>query len=194
MALDAARRITEAEGLRALRGRQVARDIGYTIGTLYNLFEDFDDLVVRMNAETLDELFETCAAAPISGDAETDLAALAQRYLQFTRTHPKLWSAIFEYQPPAGQRFPDWYSEKVVRLILLEQRALAPIFPKGHEAEAQHHAQVLWTSLFGMAAVESAGRLPKGVTADSLVRSLIEIYIAGLGRAKPNGNTGKARP
>lgn len=39
------------------------REVGYTIGTFYQLFERFDDLVVELNGRTLDELYEICSAA-----------------------------------------------------------------------------------------------------------------------------------
>lgn len=180
LALDAARRITEAEGLRGLRARQIVREIGYTIGTLYNLFEDLDDLIVHMNGETLDALYEACAPAPTGHEPEENLRVLAARYLRYTRAHPKLWNAIFEHKLPEGRASPDWYLEKIAKLRKLEQDALAPLFPDGQDTELQHHALVLWTSLFGMASVETAGRLREGETADTLVGSLIEIYLSGL--------------
>lgn len=187
LALDAARRITEREGLRGLRARQIARDIGYTIGTLYNLFEDLDDLILHMNGETLDALYATCSRAPGGKDTVADLSALASRYLQYTRDHPKLWNAVFQHKLPVGQKTPDWYEEKVARLLLLEQTALTSVFPDGQDEQLEHHARVLWTSLFGMASVESSGGLPDDETADSLVLSLIEIYVKGL-RDKASGD------
>ncbi len=183
MALDAAHSITAREGLRGLRARQIARDIGYTIGTLYNLFEDLDDLILHMNGETLDALYAVCAEVRLKGEPVEDLEALAERYLDFTHGHPQQWSAVFEHKLPHGRVLPEWYSEKVARLMALEAQALAPLFPNGDPEEIEHHARVLWTSLFGMALVESAGRLPEGETARSLVRSLIETYVAGLNGA-----------
>ena len=56
MALDAARAIIESDGLRALSTRRLAKAIGYTPGTLYQLFEDLDDLIIEVNVETLDAL------------------------------------------------------------------------------------------------------------------------------------------
>ena len=180
LALDAARDITEREGLRGLRARQIVRDIGYTIGTLYNLFDDLDDLVVQMNGETLDALHAACADVAMDGEPEDNLRALASRYLAFTRAHPKLWNAIFEHKLPNGRQLPVWFAEKVDRLLQLEEAALATLFGQGDKDICQHHARVLWTSLFGMASVESADRLPQGVTAEQLVATLIEVYVAGL--------------
>ena len=39
LALESARVIAEIEGLRGLAARRIARDIGYTVGTIYNLFD-----------------------------------------------------------------------------------------------------------------------------------------------------------
>ena len=183
MVLDAAHSITAREGLRGLRARQIARDVGYTIGTLYNLFEDLDDLILHMNGETLDALYAVCAEVQLKGEPVHDLEALADRYLDFTHGHPQQWSAVFEHKLPRGRALPAWYSDKVAKLMALEAKALAPLFPDAEPDEVTHHARVLWTSLFGMAVVESAGRLPESETARSLVRSLIETYVAGLAGA-----------
>ena len=50
LALEKAGEIAEKEGLRGLTARGVAREIGYTIGTLYNIFEDLDDPPVAATA------------------------------------------------------------------------------------------------------------------------------------------------
>ena len=67
LALDSARQITAEEGLRGLKARRVAREIGYTIGTIYNVFEDLDDLIVQMNAETLGALYAACSQVDLDG-------------------------------------------------------------------------------------------------------------------------------
>ena len=68
MALEAARQIAEKEGLRGLKARRIARDIGYTIGTLYNLFEDLDDLIVHLNGRTLDDLYQAFVRVKLDGE------------------------------------------------------------------------------------------------------------------------------
>ena len=46
MALSAAREIAEEDGLGGLTARRIAAKIGYSAGTLYNLFDDLDDLAL----------------------------------------------------------------------------------------------------------------------------------------------------
>ena len=54
MAIDASAKIVETEGFKSLTARKVASKIGYTVGTLYHVFRNFDDLVIHMNARTID--------------------------------------------------------------------------------------------------------------------------------------------
>ena len=54
MATDAARELAEEEGLRGITARRIADKIGYSAGTLYNVFENLDDLIVHLNGSTLD--------------------------------------------------------------------------------------------------------------------------------------------
>lgn len=180
LAIDASKRIVEKEGLRGLRARQIARDIGYTIGTLYNLFEDLDDLIMHMNGETLDQLMEECSRVELTQNPTMDLERLVHCYLNFTHENPKLWNAVFEHTLPEDQPVPEWFSEKVSNLLHVIERALAPILSGRSAAEIHQHARILWMSLFGMTVLEGSGRLQEGETSLMLARTLIKTYVDGL--------------
>ncbi len=180
MALAAAREIADQEGLRGLSARRVAREIGYTIGTIYNLFDDLDDLIVQMNGRTLDSLYETCATAPADGEPVEVLHALTDCYIGFVRQHPKLWSVLFEHHLPDDKELPDWHLQKVLGLLTFIEKALTPFFPPGQEAERHHSARVLWSSLHGICSLEVMGKLVKTETVEGLRDTLFETYLAGL--------------
>ncbi|QFT33895.1 hypothetical protein FIV00_25595 [Labrenzia sp. THAF82] len=180
LAIDASRKIVEKEGLRGLRARQIARDIGYTIGTLYNLFEDLDDLIMHMNGETLDQLMEVVSKVELTQNPTMDLERLVHCYLSFTHENPKLWNAIFEHKLPEDRPVPEWFSEKVSRLLAIIESTLAPILSDRSETEIHQHARVLWMSLFGMTVLEGSGRLQDGETAFTLAKTLIKTYVDGL--------------
>ena len=61
IAMQAAERIVETDGLRALTARNVADAIGYSPGTLYNLFANLDELILQLNGRTLDALHDRLA-------------------------------------------------------------------------------------------------------------------------------------
>ena len=200
MALAAAREIAEKEGLRALTARRIAREIGYTIGTLYNLFDNFDDLIVHLNGTTLDTLYEAVAGQRLDEEPEAALRALARAYIRFTNDHPNLWSMLFEpsayirftndhpnlwsilFEPsaPHGEQLPDWYHEKVRGLLGLAEQALASLFPAGQEERRHHSARVLWSGLHGVCSLARAGALPKSESETAMADSLITNYVTGL--------------
>ena len=55
MAIAAAISILNEEGLANLSTRKVASEIGYTVGTLYLVFRNLNELLLHVNAATLDE-------------------------------------------------------------------------------------------------------------------------------------------
>ncbi|MEE8514123.1 MAG: WHG domain-containing protein [Gammaproteobacteria bacterium] len=180
MALAAAWNIAETEGLRGLTARRIAKKMGYAAGTLYNVFENLDDLIVHLNGSTLDALYETCAKARLDAEPQVAVRALAMRYINFTRDRPKLWSILFEHRLPDGMELPPWHHEKIQRLIGLLEQALAPLFPPGQEAERQHSARVLWSSLHGICSLESGEKLVETESVEAMSDSLVSNYLAGL--------------
>lgn len=61
MALAAAQQIVTEQGFAALNARKIASAIGYTVGTLYLVFKNLDDLFLQLNARTLDDLHAALA-------------------------------------------------------------------------------------------------------------------------------------
>ena len=176
MALVAARHIVEAEGPRGLTARRVAGDIGYSVGTLYNLFQDLDDLILHLNGRTLDTLHEALADVGLTGEPELDLRRLAESYIRFSRTHSGLWNLMFEHRMPPDRYLPGWHAEKTLRLIGLLEQALAPLFVPGQEAERRHAAQVLWSSLRGICGARAA----EAQSAETVTATLMTHFLAGV--------------
>ncbi len=185
MALAAARKIGESEGLRGLTARRVAGKVGCSVGTLYNLFDNLNDLIVQLKGTTLDALYETLAAALTAKKPEAALRDMAGVYIRFTRDHPKLWNILLEHSLPEGQNLPDWYHGKVKRLLGLVEEALAPLFTPRQEKQRFQAACVLWSGLHGICSLASTGTLGV-VTSESveaMADSLATNYVTGLDNA-----------
>ncbi len=187
LALDAAGRLLEAEGQKDLTVRKVAGEIGYSHGTLYNIFADLDDLIVHLNGRTLDALYEILKDIPLDGEPEAALRRLGRGYIEFTRRHKNRWNLLFEHHLPHGRELPQWHYEKVLRLLALVEAPLAPLFPPGREKERVHSARVLWSALHGICSLEGTRKLAKHESVEALSRTLISFYINGLGEAMRDG-------
>lgn len=182
MALDAAREIVGEGGIRALSARKVSGRIGYAVGTLYNLFENLDDLILQLNATTLDSLDEALRGVPTEGETEVVLKRLAGRYIAFTGDNLNLWNCLFDHRLPPEVDLPDWYAEKVGQLLDILEQAIAPLFDPDDGSARQASARVLWSSLHGICSLAHAQKLELVATdsAAALADDLISNYVAGV--------------
>lgn len=181
-ALAAAQHIVETDGFRALTARSVADAIGYSPGTLYNLFANLDDMIVHLNGRTLDALHDRLADGAIAEQTEARLAQLLDGYLGFLADHPRLWNVLFEYALPEGQTPPEWYARKVQKVLGLLEAALAPLFDASETEARNDAARTLWAGLHGICSLSSSGKLQVVSTQSVRVMAegLVENYIAGL--------------
>jgi AcrR family transcriptional regulator len=188
MALSAATKIMSKHGLRGLSTRRIAARMGYSPGTLYQLFEHLDELILHVNAATLDGLTEACKDVDFSAGPEAALKDLANRYIAYVGRNAELWNCVFEHRLPIGHESPPWFGERTQRLLGLGAAAIAPLFGPDEEKLKQHEARVLWASLYGIAALASAKKLTNHESPQEMVQSLISNFVAGLRVRRTNGS------
>ena len=122
--LDAAQDIIQAQGLAGLSAREIARRIEYSPGTIYNMFENLDDVVLHVEARVLEALDKRLSALLQDGNATDRVNRLAQAYLAFTHEQPRLWNLLFEHHLPATAALPSWYQQKLEGLMSRVEEAL----------------------------------------------------------------------
>jgi AcrR family transcriptional regulator len=180
--LDAAQAIIETSGLGGLSAREIARRIGYSPGTIYNMFQNLDDVVLHVEGRILDELDARLAAMARDGDAATSTLRLAHTYLTFTAERPRLWNLLFEHHLPKDSPLPAWYQQKFEALAARIEEVLAPLFPEVAGAQRKQAARALWASVHGIASLSTADKVSAVIAgnAGSLVEELVQCFIAGL--------------
>ena len=191
MAVTAAARIMAKQGLRKLSTRLIAARIGYSAGTLYQLFDNLDDIILHVNARALEGLSEACRDVDFAAGPEASLYELARRYIRYTVQNPNLWAAVFEHSLPRGRTTPEWYAEKTWMLLGLGEKAIAPFFGPGEEAARLHEANVLWAGLYGIGSLATTGKLPASESPELMALSLIRNYLAGLRERHGGGASGQ---
>jgi AcrR family transcriptional regulator len=194
--LDAAQAIIEAQGLAGLSAREIARRISYSPGTIYNMFDNLDDVVLNVEARVLDALDQRLATDLQNGDANERLGRLAHAYLAFTHEKPRLWNLLFEHHMPAKTDLPAWYQQKLETLMGRVEEALAPLFPAGSEADRQRAARVLWAGVHGITSLSTADKLSVVTTetANRLIDDLVGTYLEGLVRRRDRDGGQAATP
>lgn len=183
LVLDAARKIAERDGVAGLTTRAIADAIGYSSGTLYNLFTDLDDIVVHLNGTTLDELSKRLTAVPPSNEVETTLRAFADCYMAFVASRPRLWGLLFQDLPNRSAR-PDWYYGRMDRLFAQLEGVLDPLFGPDSEAAKRDAARIVWSGIHGMCTLAAEGAVLSWTDARRLSAAFIANFVSGLRRSK----------
>ncbi|MBU1210567.1 MAG: TetR/AcrR family transcriptional regulator [Alphaproteobacteria bacterium] len=180
--LEAATKLIDERGLEALSAREVARQIGYSPGTLYNVFKDRDEIILTIQSRLLDKLaVHLDAVQSTRGDRER-VVALADSYLAFTQAYPKQWNLLFEHRLIEGKPTPDWYQEKIDGLMTRVEAALGPLAGEKSPTSMQLSARVLWAGVHGITSLSTAGKLASisNEAAQTLVTNLVSTYLDGL--------------
>ena len=180
--LEASRAIIAEQGLQALSAREIARRIEYSPGTLYNIFENLDDIILTIEGQMLDRLSAVLSELPVLADPRERVRQLAHAYLTFSHDNPKLWNLLFEHHLPAGHDVPPWYKAKLNSLMAEVEAAVAPLLGQSSPEQIQRSARVLWAGVHGITSLSTADKLSNVTsdTANQMIDDLVGLYLAGL--------------
>ncbi len=112
MVLVAAEDLVVEGGLTQLRVRNIAAKIGYTVGSIYMVFESMTDLTLHIKGRTLDTLAQQMSGIQ-AVSAEQGLEELAAVYIRYASENLNSWSMVFEHRLPEDMETPAWYQQKV---------------------------------------------------------------------------------
>ena len=98
LVLDAAGRVMAEDGLQRFSAREVAKRIGYTIGTIHNVCGNYERLVTAVNTRTFLDWAAHLRARLAAAAEEDRIAALVEGYFDFARAHPNRWAAIYAHR------------------------------------------------------------------------------------------------
>ncbi|HID44223.1 MAG TPA: TetR/AcrR family transcriptional regulator [Chromatiaceae bacterium] len=182
MALAAAEKLVSAQGAKGLSARKVAAAIGYTVGTLYLVFDNLDDLILQINARTLDRLHDRMLEELARHkDPMERLLQLGHTYISFADEETHHWELVFEHRLPEGQQPPEWFREKVARMFSLVETSLEPLATTRSPDEIKQAAAALWSGVHGICILAISKQLDvAGVdSVQDLTHSLMSNYLRG---------------
>ena len=188
MAMGAAEQIILEQGHGRLTARKVASEIGYTVGTLYLVFENLDDLIMHVNARTLDRLYQVMTNDQIKNLTDKErLIRLSQICIRFAYDDPHRWALIFEHRLPEDKPTPEWYSVNFMRIFTVVEETLKALAPNQLESEVSQAARALWAGVHGiciLGVTQKLGDVGEDSVQD-LARLLMVNYLSGF------ANTGR---
>jgi AcrR family transcriptional regulator len=160
-------------GLEAVKARPLAKAVGVSVGTIYNLFGSVDGLVMAANMriyadlgcmvrdavpQTEQEIARRIAAGELA-DIATDrvrerLLGLAGTYIDFVAANAQRWSGVIAFdRRGSASETPDGYESQLETLIGVVAGVLGEL-PGCRETErAQLMARALWSAVYGIVSI-----------------------------------------
>jgi AcrR family transcriptional regulator len=156
--IAAAEATIAAEGLHGLKARELATKVGCAVGAIYNVFTDLDDLVLAVNALTLEQLEKTLTVASDHGADATasaikELTHLALGYTDYAAAHTRRWRALFDHRLAEGRDMPAWYAANLSRLFAYVEQPLGQLAPALSAAERTLVARSLFSAVHGIVVI-----------------------------------------
>ena len=156
--IAAAERTIESEGLRGMKARELATKVGCSVGAIYNVFADLDDLIFAVNALTLEQLEKTLTVAggdnaDPKGDAIKTLVHLGLAYMDYAAANTRRWRVLFDHRLPENKEVPTWYMANLARLFVYIEEPLRKLAPALSPIRRALLARSLFSAVHGIVLV-----------------------------------------
>ncbi|CAG9295432.1 TetR/AcrR family transcriptional regulator [Celerinatantimonas diazotrophica] len=182
LALIAGEELIDKQGLSALSTRKIANQIGYSVGTLYLIFNNLDDLCWHINARSmakLDELLSRNIGSEHQQTPSATLKIVADSYLDFAARWPNRWTLMFEHHTNDEISTPQWLNDAIEKLFGYVTEPLKALNPHASEASLTLATRSLWCAIHGIAALNAQGKLfLTDINQEPLVNDLLTRYLS----------------
>lgn len=111
-------------GFARFSAREVAKRVGYSIGTIYNVWGSYDRLILAINTRTLTEWTAALQARLEAADADR-IAALVDGYFDFAAVNTNRWLALYDHRMAPDELLPDWFNHAFGGLLALVEGEVA---------------------------------------------------------------------
>lgn len=174
-------------GFARFSAREVAKRIGYSIGTLYNVFGSWDHLILAINGRTLD-LWRHMLEARLAAATGDPIRAAVSAYFDFAIENRNVWMAIYDFRLPDDMAPPEPFQQQVRAIMEVIVRLLHQSLPPDRAGQASDLVPSLLAVVHGHCFFALNGTFDTLGETNALERCLHQID-AALGRTSdpPHG-------
>ncbi|MEO9685632.1 MAG: TetR/AcrR family transcriptional regulator [Tateyamaria sp.] len=168
--IDIAEKQIEAKGMAAIKARTLATKAGCSVGAIYNVFGDLEDVIVAVNGRTFGKLGRHVAQALQGKDdlpATERLIVMSYAYLDYASQHPLLWSALFDLRMSTDMDVPAWYIKELGQLFSVIDGPVRECFPDLDADNVRLMTRALFSSVHGIIMLGLENRI-SGVPRDHI--------------------------
>ena len=146
----------EEVGFARFSAREVAKRIGYSVGTIYNVYGSLDRLFVAINTRTFG-LWADSVEKALSRRPDDVVASLVDAYFEFAHRNQNLWNAIYDHHLPLGMDLEDEDQTTRARLTGTVAAVVHSALPEERRHQAVALTRSLVATVHGHCALELSG-------------------------------------
>ena len=120
-------------GFLRFSAREVAKRIGYSIGTIYNVFGTLDALMIAVNTRTFG-LWVEHLGRHLAAAGKDRIEAMVVGYFSFAARNPNLWMAIYDHRLPHDMPMPEADASERARLTQMVEAEVAEALDRPNDA------------------------------------------------------------
>ena len=178
--LEEAFLVAKKKGISAIRMRELAAARGCAVGTLYNLFENLDEIHYHINLRTFKMLFGRVfqRLEELHGEGvslEEILPKLGWTYIDFGKEYFHLWNALFENTPQSKP--PSWYRSVIDENFERAEQFIVFTYHLKPE-KASKLVNYFWFSIHGVSSIILHKRASN--QSDEFLNSYVEHCLRGI--------------
>lgn len=177
MVIVAAEKILVEEGYGKLTTRRIAKEIGYTVGSLYMVIKNVDDLMLLLNARTLQLLLEKIEK-DLANHKDSKpyelLMQIAVSYVDFAFEHKEKWQAIFMHRVTDSELLTEEYFAHIRNLFRVIGYQLSLLSPKLSQDELELLTRGLWGAVHGVTVLSLDHKFSIGSPMEYDIKRVVE--------------------
>ena len=135
-------------GFARFSAREVAKGVGYSVGTIYNVFGSLDGLLVAINTHTF-TLWAEHLRGRLAMPGGDRIRTLVEGYFAFASGEGGRWMAIYDHRLPPDMAMPQDDARERAVLTQIVAGELAAALPATSAAEAEHLTYSLVAAVHG---------------------------------------------
>ena len=170
MVLAAAEDIVVEQGGSALTVRKIAMRVGYTVGSVYMVFDNMADVIRHVNVKTLDEI------SGLFSDPQQDLRSVAKAYVAYIGDNYHRWRLFLDTKEEEARPYGPYQAKLDNLLVLIAEKLPTANSP----AQNKLLAQTLWAGAQGVCSMVSEGDSEKLKQAEDSLKLLVKLLCVEL--------------
>lgn len=178
MIIEAAFDILKNQGIANVSTRKISKQIGYTVGTLYIIFKNQEEIYLHINSKTIDLICNFISSDMQDCPKDKILEKLAESYHNFAITNFNLWQMLFEYTFAKESEMPRWYSEKILELDTLILSYIKQVFPNKSDQELMLLLSTYSAAIHGTVTLAIRGKLNRAglSSAEDVIKKVVQLF------------------